>query len=631
MDDLSRGVERFNEGRFEEALACFRAAPGGRAFLGPAYAGLARFLLARAPARDARAERALLRVLALKPGAPGRRDALLESGRAFRALGDLASAERAFARAGAREEFAALLVARGGERDLRRILAADPCHARARADLAALLRRRGLALMSAGRAGADRAFRAALALSPRDAEARRSLDKLARARSLAAKARRERARQAALARRLAARETRRLASEREAAARRERAALLRERALAYDVPNAPERREEALAAWRAAASADPADGSARIAESLLLRWVGRPAEERAALRRALAKGSVLDRAARFRALMRLRRCAEAARLAERTLDAGPSLADLRAFWDPWEKDDRPERGGPEADWRAVGRSLRGVRGPWRAFYLGMLDGPRGLGHFDGLPRGGRYGWMQYGAAMKALFSGGFRRAIDSFGVALRRAPADWRGHGYLAEAHACVDEPALALRQMARAAAAAPPPERAQALAWQSELDLWLGDYETALARASRAAELGAPFAHGWKGAALLKLGRPAEAAAQLDRALAMYPHDDEARLWRAEARRELGRFEEALDDLAGVTRQHGVWILINRALARRALGDEAGMRADFAALPEAVARRLLAADARLPEALEAGLRLGRGFRRGEYGQAVWLSRAERA
>ena len=195
---------------------------------------------------------------------------------------------------------------------------------------------------------------------------------------------------------------------------------------------------------------------------------------------------------------------------------------------------------------------------------------------------------------------------------------------------------------MARAFAAAPAIERAQALAWQGEMDLWLGDYSRALKHTTRACALGAPFAGGWRGAALLKLGRRKEALAQLDEALRRYPNDHEARLWRAEAKRKLGRSREALEDLGTVTRQHRVWILFNSALAKRALGDDAGMKADFANLPAEVVERLRREtgrheaspldSAQTAAALEAGFRLARGSRRGEYGQAVWLSRGtERA
>ena len=96
------GISHFNAGRFEEALRCFRAAvaagesvPEARVFIGhvlgalgrrpeaiaefisvitdsprhlPAYSGLANILIHLCPARDLAAEKALLRILTLKPG-----------------------------------------------------------------------------------------------------------------------------------------------------------------------------------------------------------------------------------------------------------------------------------------------------------------------------------------------------------------------------------------------------------------------------------------------------------------------------------------------------------------------------------------------------------------------------------
>lgn len=493
----------------------------------------------------------------------------------------------------AREQLARGQV-KAARRSLRRALALHPRGPASRSSRIALLRLSAAARTAAGHADkAEQSLRRALRLSPKNTGAREDL-----------------------------------------------AAVLRARAIAQDIPNTRGRFRRARRAWLDVSRMDPRDGAAFISLSLLARWIGRPDQERSALRRAVAPGRELSRADRFKALMRLGRCAEAVRLAETIIDAGAALPDLRAFCDPWERDNRPDREAPQTDLAALSRALRTAPGPWRGFYLGSLGGPKGLGHFDALPAGGRYRWMHYNAAMEALFSGRFRRAVRSFHIALRHEPMDWRAHGYLSEAYACIDEPARARAQMARGLAAAPGSERAQVYAWWGELELWLGGYARALALTTRACAMGAPFAHGWKGAALLKLGRREEALAQLDAALRLYPNDEEARLWRAEAKRELGRGREALEELKTVTLQHWVWVLFNRALAKRALGDERGMTSDFERLPPAViahVRRELGLrgsapldPARTAELLEAGLRLARGFRRGEYGQAVWLSRRSR-
>ncbi|UPT72915.1 MAG: hypothetical protein M0D55_13480 [Elusimicrobiota bacterium] len=114
-------------------------------------------------------------------------------------------------------------------------------------------------------------------------------------------------------------------------------------------------------------------------------------------------------------------------------------------------------------------------------------------------------------------------------------------------------------------------------------------------------------------------------------------PLDLEGRVWLAEAKRELGRPAEALAELSRpeLATPDGlspmlVWGLVNRALAKAALGDAEGLRADFALIPADMLDFVMARSrTKSPEAvLKAALRLARGFRREEYGQAVWMRRA---
>ncbi|MBI5246583.1 MAG: tetratricopeptide repeat protein [Elusimicrobia bacterium] len=475
-------------------------------------------------------------------------------------------------------------------------------------------------------AAARDCLRRALALRPKRAGARNALLRLSAAARAAAECAAEEEREL---RRILAR------SPDNDEARRSVAGLLRARALMHDVPNTPRRYQNARQAWEAVLKIDPRDGLAHLSLSLLMRRIGSPEQERAALSRAV--DGELCASDRFKALMRLGRFPEAVCVAEELLDSGLTLTDFRAFSDPWEKDNRPDRLAPQTDLDALDRGLKTVAGPWRDYYLGSLGGPEGLRHFDSLPDEARYRWMHYNAAMEALFSGDFARAVRWFSVALRDETLDWRAHGYFAESYACVDEPEKARREMSRCLDGAPKNERAQVYAWWGELELWLGGYERALTLTSKACELGAPFGHAWKGAALLKLGKKAEALAQLESALRLYPGDEEAILWRAEAKRELGRPREALEELETITPRHMVWVLFNTALCRHALGDERAMRSDFELLPPAVSahvRRRIGLpdsgeldDRDIVRFLEAGLKLGRGFRRAEYAQAVWLSR----
>ncbi|MBI2788833.1 MAG: tetratricopeptide repeat protein [Elusimicrobia bacterium] len=314
------------------------------------------------------------------------------------------------------------------------------------------------------------------------------------------------------------------------------------------------------------------------------------------------------------------------------------MPDLRAFWDPWEWDERAPREALLRELAALERALGPKpRGPWLHYYRGSLSGPDGLPHFErlaGYPAK-RYGWMWFRAASAALLASRFEDAAAWFQRSLAAKPADWRAHCFLAEARLCLGRRAEAFAGMDRALRAAPASEKGQVLAWRGAFELWLGRYDRALALLDEAAALGAQCAHCWRGAALLKLGRPEEALAELDKTLRLYPLDFEAYVWRGEAKRALGLHREALEDLderaakdSGLATPVWLWARFNRALAKAALGDAAGMNAEFEAIPAAVIDHLRARTGleKKEDLLEAGLRLSRGFRRDEYGQAVWMA-----
>jgi len=228
----------------------------------------------------------------------------------------------------------------------------------------------------------------------------------------------------------------------------------------------------------------------------------------------------------------------------------------------------------------------------------------------------------------ALCTGDFAAAEADLRGALRARACDWRTRGSLAEVLLCRGLEQEAFAELTRAASEAPDDERGQALAWRGAFLLWLGRYAEALTAFDEASSLGSAYAASWRGAALLKLGRADEALTQLDAALARHPRDLEAYVWRGEAKRALGRYEAALADLdengpAGTW----LWSRVNRALAKRALGDGAGFDAEFAALPRAfldhLRRKIGHKDP--VQLLEAGLEFARGFRREEYAQALWM------
>jgi len=728
MDDLSRGVVHFNAGRFEEALACFRAASAGprrpeaRVFIGhvavalgrgceaaesfisviqdaprhlPAYAGLANLLLRGAPARDAAAEKALLRVLTLKPGDDAFRAGLAETlracGQALRSLGELGAAEKALSRsvalggdAKARNKLLDVLRARAdsslatgelakAEAEFRKVLAVEPGDAKARRALVSVIRRRGLAHVAKGRlAAAEKTLRRAVSLG--DAKARRqrveveamrkrskkarlteaTLKKAEKARvlrgrvgalvtsgrlALAEKALRRTGGAAdqlaeVLAMRAQADEAR-LQAKRAADGERLRALIeeLKASGQAYKTSTRAHKANHLLKRLLKLAPTDPrprliaggvlfSSGEARRARPLL----------EAALR--LDKGELAP-GERFSALMKLGLYKKAIAEAEALLDGSPTFADLRFLQDPWEWDERP-LSDRRREQLKLERALGRKPAPWGPYYRADLRGPEELRQFaalDAFPKR-RYGWMHAKSGLASLCAGRFAEAEGRLRSALAYKTIDWRTRGFLAESLLCLRRPEEAFAQMDRARPEAPADEAGQAVAWRGALDLWLGRYEPAVKRFDEALALGAPYALSWRAAALLKLGRAQEALAQLDEALEKFPRDLEAYVWRGEAKRALGLHREALSDLdepalAGDGRATPIWLwaLVNRALAKAALGDRAGLKADFDAIPAPIKDYIRRKSGQQDpvKILEAGLELSRGFRREEYKQAIWM------
>jgi tetratricopeptide (TPR) repeat protein len=517
------------------------------------------------------------------------------------------------------------------EKALRRALAFEPRDKEARRRLLDLMRGRAREHLSAGEtAKAERALRRALAFAPLDNEARRLLVELLRSRLEAALAADDAARTGSALRAALA------FSPRDKEARRRLAELLRARGLAALFAR---RLRNAERLFKALLLCDPLDSAACLSLAAVMSAAGRPAAQNAMLRRAvgISQGR-LGLGDKFKALMKLRRYREAVRTAEAILDSRPALPDIRCFWDPWDWDERIPRKVLLRELRAFERAVGpNARGPWLHYYRGSLSGPDGLPHFErlsGYPVK-RYGWMYFRAGSAALLESDFKKAESWFKRSLASKPKDWRAHCFLAETYLCLRKPKAAFAEMDRALRAAPESEAGQVLAWRGAFELWLGRYQRALGLLDKAAALGAQCAHCWKGAALLKLGRPAEALEELDLTLRLYPLDFEAYVWRGEAKRALGRPREALKDLGehavkDRTRKTPVWLWarFNRALAMAALEDKAGMNAEFEAIPAPVIAYIRKATGleKTEDILEAGLRLSRGFRRDEYGQAIWMT-----
>ncbi len=131
---------------------------------------------------------------------------------------------------------------------------------------------------------------------------------------------------------------------------------------------------------------------------------------------------------------------------------------------------------------------------------------------------------------------------------------------------------------------------------------------------------------------------RRGEAAADLEEALRQ-DGGVESLTWRGELRRLRGDWKGAGEDLNAAIRMDGTssfWALANRALAKSAAGDAAGLKSDYASIRRDVLDRFEAeagaAEAKPEAVLEAGLRLGRGVRvANEYLFPVWMGHGKKA
>ena len=307
---------------------------------------------------------------------------------------------------------------------------------------------------------------------------------------------------------------------------------------------------------------------------------------------------------------------------------------------------------------ALGRLAReNQKLPWTFYYRGILSraaaGRRPAEGADLLLRGDearverlageRYGWMLMESAKRRLYAGELPAALKLLkSVVHATEPPSWLAQCMVGEALVCAGKGAAAFSAFEAAEAFAPEFEKGNILAWKGEMLLWRGEYARALEVLDEALKRSSQYAHCWKGGALVAAGRPLEALAILERAIAISPWDLEAKAWRAEALHRLGRHREALEQLAlprGEASSSNYYWHVLRGLIRRALGDAPGLRAEYAlartsllanfAAGARLKRRLAApaSDDALAAELESILASSRGLRRGApYESLVWMS-----
>lgn len=351
---------------------------------------------------------------------------------------------------------------------------------------------------------------------------------------------------------------------------------------------------------------------------------------------------------RYIAFCSLDRYAEAFAAAER-ISASPPPGEpvLSRLWNPW--GDR-STGLPAGFMPARLSALRRARLPaelenYRPFLAGAIlfsiGKPReALREFSRLRplRGASRGWTRFPEGWAALRLRLFDRARAAFSRAAASPVSRIQALGRLAEIEICSGRRARGFALFDKALREAHFSQLPGLRAWKGQMLLFTGRCAEAEKLLAEAGRTGDDAAWCWRGAALARLGRPAEALAELERAVRLFPTDIEALVWRGEALRLLGRYRDGAAAQSAVLRKSPgyPWALVNRGLCRLALGDGAGAAEDFRAL-DAEMRGFLekavekkAGESRAERAgrmLEAACRLALGDRRDDlYFRGVWMN-----
>ena len=281
--------------------------------------------------------------------------------------------------------------------------------------------------------------------------------------------------------------------------------------------------------------------------------------------------------------------------------------------------------------------------PWGYFFrtFCLKSTPKGAAVVDGDCRrlrtfdAARYGFMRYETGLRALYGRDFPSADADFAVAAASTePGHWIAQCLRAEAVLCRGDVDGALRIVSEAERTAQKNSIGDAIAWKGELLLWVGRFADAAAELDRAIALEKTrYAEGWRGCALAAQSRWAEGRAALDRWLEGAPWDDEAAVWRAEAMYRMKDYAAAIGACGRLLEpekgRKNFYASAIRGLACAAAGDASGLRAAFAEIPKEMlaraARDLGKTDAGFAEILEQLLVSSRGVRRVNYETSVWL------
>ncbi|MFA5139162.1 MAG: tetratricopeptide repeat protein [Elusimicrobiota bacterium] len=231
------------------------------------------------------------------------------------------------------------------------------------------------------------------------------------------------------------------------------------------------------------------------------------------------------------------------------------------------------------------------------------------------------GWMRYDMLQDDMLAGldiipKLRAIVDAW-------PKDCLMRCFLAEMLVAAGKSAEGFEEFERARAFNPQsPHKDMVNSWEAEMLLLLGRYREALAL-SRFRNPNDKLCLCWMGAAKIQLGDVEAGIALLSEHLAHANWlDKEAAVWRGEACRLLGRYDEALRDFDAVLSADPkyFWAHFNRALVHGKQGRPKKMQKDFLRIPASIRKYVAraAGSADMEDILELGLVLAKGNRRAD-------------
>ena len=291
----------------------------------------------------------------------------------------------------------------------------------------------------------------------------------------------------------------------------------------------------------------------------------------------------------FRAYCALEKYSDAFKVGEGLFSVKKIDGGLSVVCNPWLDD----RVAPKSFWKkqfsvVSNTCVENKYKVWKVFYLTLiekkLDYDKSLIEIKKICRQfkGRYRWMRF-SLIPYFFRYDLRYMLKELSGIVDCIPHDYlvrcRNGEALLSAGRTVEgfkqfETAIAMNDSARG----------DIEAWKGEMLLMTGEYKKAFESLEIAVRLKAACALCWRSVAYFKMGHIQESLNDFGQVVEKFPEDIEARVWKAEILRTLGRFNESLEDLNFIIKNRSDYnfALFNRALVYYELGDYRNMRKDF-------------------------------------------------